>query len=291
MLILGHRGVICENYSQNSLRAFNEAIATADGFETDACASKDGEVFLIHEALYADPAKGVEYVLRDHLDPASAERLGSRRLDQLTGEETRSLRLKDGQPIPTLREAIALTGAQTGKLLDIELKARNVVEPVLKLVKESLAKHIIGPEAVMFSSFNHYALQTVRQETPDIKIGALFVASDQPTTKLFPWAPEDPGAYTALTAESLKEPLLRRLCPDYFVIPESILTEETDAIIGAEYPAARLIAWVFTEKGGFDLPHLLARLKRLDAQGKIAAMIVDQPQPFLAAVKGMGNIS
>ena len=60
------------------------------------------------------------------------------------------------------------------------------------------------------------------------------------------------------------------------MIPEKILTLETTAMIGAEYPKAQLAAWVFTEKGAFDLAGLLARLKNFP-KGKVAAMIVDDP--------------
>lgn len=283
MLILGHRGVIGAGCSQNSLGAFRQALDEADGFETDACVTKDGGVFLIHEAKYVDAAKGVEYCMAEHLDPAGVARLGTRRMDQLTADEMRTLRLKDGQPIPTLGEAIELAGSRPGKLLNIELKAHNVAAPVLGLVKACLQKRVIRPEALLMSSFNHFALQAVRREAPELKTGAIFVGPDQPTTTLFPWRPEDPAAYTALTPEALKSPVLRQVRPDCFVVPEANLTEDTAAMIGAEYPAAKLIAWVFTEKGRFDLPALVARLKRLDARDKVAAMIVDNPRAFAEA--------
>jgi glycerophosphoryl diester phosphodiesterase len=284
MLVLGHRGVIKESLSQNSIQAFQQAVAASDGFETDACVSKDGEVFLIHEAKYADPAAGVEYSAAEHLDAVSAVALGSRRLEQLTGEAIRDLHLKDGQPIPALREALELVGSQPGKLLNIELKAHNVVEPVLKLVKSCLRGGVIAAEQLLISSFNHFALPLVRQELPEVKIGAIFVAADQPTAKLFPWHHEDPATYTALTPAALQHPVLRQVQPDVFVIPEEILTLQIAAMIGAEYPKAQLAAWVFTEKGAFDLAGLLARLKSFP-KGKVAAMIVDDPDAFVKAAQ------
>jgi glycerophosphoryl diester phosphodiesterase len=285
MLVLGHRGVIAEGKDapyQNSLRAFAEALGAGDGFETDACLDRDGEIFLIHEAKYADPQTGVEYSMAEHLDPASAALLGDRRLDQLATSEARRLRLKDGQPMPTLEQAIVLTGARSGKLLDIELKSHGVVEPVLRLVTSCLQRNLIAPSSLLLSSFNHYALQAVRKDAPGLSVGAIFVGADQPTAPLFPWRPEDPAAYTALTPEALKSPVLRQVQPDCFVVPEENLTRETVAMIGAEYPDAKLVAWVFTEKGNFDLPDLLARLKSLP-QDKIAAMIVDHPRVFMRA--------
>ena len=141
----GHRGVIKESLSQNSIQAFQQAIAASDGFETDACVSKDGEVFLSHEAKYADAASGVQYSVAEHLDAASAAVLGNCRLEQLTADAIRGFHLKDGQPIPTLREALQLVGSQPGKLSNIELKAHNVAGPVLKLVESCLQDKGIAP--------------------------------------------------------------------------------------------------------------------------------------------------
>jgi glycerophosphoryl diester phosphodiesterase len=288
MLVLGHRGVIAEGKDapyQNSLRAFAEALGAGDGFETDACLDRDGEIFLIHEAKYADPEKGVEYSMAEHLDPASAALLGMRRLDQLATSEARSLRLKDGQSMPTLEQAIALTGERSGKLLNIELKSHGVVKPVMRLVTSCLQRSLIAPSSLLLSSFNHYALQTARNNAPELRVGAIFVGAGQPTAPLFPWCPEDPAAYTALTPEALRSPVLRQVRPDCVVVPEESLTRETVSMVSAEYPDAKLVAWVFTEKGNFDLPNLLARLKSLP-QDKIAAMIVDNPRAFIMALRG-----
>jgi len=282
MLILGHRGFIGPSPYQNSRQAFTIAVTDGDGFETDACLSQDGDVFLIHEAKYADAAKGVEYSLAEHLDTASAARLGSRRIDQLPAAEVRMLRLKDGQPIPTLREALELVGAHSGTLLNIELKAHNVAEPVARLVQSAIERKSIAPEALLMSSFNHYALPLIRRALPTIKTGAIFIGADQPTKPLFPWHSDDQSAYTSLTPTALQNPVLRETKPDCFVIPEEILTADTLAMIASAFPDAKIAAWVFTEKGNFDLPRFLTRLKTLPPD-KIMAMIVDNPQAFKQA--------
>ena len=49
--------------------------------------------------------------------------------------------------------------------------------------------------------------------------------------------------------------------------------------VRTQFPKAQLAAWVYTEKGNFDLPELVTRLKTLP-QDKIAAMIVDNPRAF-----------
>ena len=285
LLILGHRGAILDNgaFHQNSLAAFQEALNAADGFETDACVDSQGEVFLIHEAKYVDPAHGVEYCAAEHLDAASAAFLGHRRIDQLTTDEVRQLRLKDGSPLPLLRDALKITGRAPHRLIDIELKGHEVVAPVLRLVDDCVRQGKITREAVMLSSFNHPALWVARQQAPDLHVGAIFVGDDVPSAALFPWIQGSTGCYTALTAEALQEETLQKIQPDYFVMPEEFLTKTAVEIIGAHYPAAKLMAWVFTEKKNFDLLSLLMRLETLRPTGKIAAIMVDHPQEFRAA--------
>ena len=55
MKILGHRGCILKGKPfQNSLKAFKLAIQYTNGFETDACLTKDGDVVFIHEEITTD---------------------------------------------------------------------------------------------------------------------------------------------------------------------------------------------------------------------------------------------
>jgi glycerophosphoryl diester phosphodiesterase len=286
MLILGHRGAILGqgNFYQNSLGAFDEALRAGDGFETDACLDSNGEIFLIHEAKYVDAARGVEYCAGEHLDSASMELLGQRRIDQLTTDEMQHLRLRDGSKLPTLREALVKTGQAPGKLIDIELKAYNVVRPVLQLADEMIRAGKITDDALMLSSFNHLALKVVRQQTPKLRVGAIFVGPDQASTTLFPWQAGSTGSYTAFTPAALEEGVLKEMQPDYFVVPEEILTRQTVDLVTAAYPEARLMAWVFTEKNNFDLPDLIGRLIMLHATGKIAAMMVDNPHQFASSL-------
>ncbi|MDP9127218.1 MAG: hypothetical protein M3N08_03015 [Pseudomonadota bacterium] len=286
LLVLGHRGAILGNPPMNSGAAFLEAVEAADGFETDACADAEGEVFLIHEAKYVDPAKGVEYCAAEHLDAPSAALLADRRIDQMTTSDMLRLRLSDGSPLPLLRETLEMVGKRTDKLLNIELKGFDVVEPVLAIVKDCLQKGLITPSSLLISSFNFPALERVRLLAPQLRIGAIFIAADQPSKPLFPWYPSSKGLYTSLTQEALRDPTLKRLRPDYFVMPQEILTEDTVILIATHYPDAKCAAWVFTEKGNFVLPEFLRRLRNLCRTGKIGAVIVDNPREFSRALQG-----
>jgi glycerophosphoryl diester phosphodiesterase len=289
LLVLGHRGaILSDGPCQNSLRAFKEALDAADGIETDACADKDGEVFLIHEALYADPSKGVEYCMASYLNSQSARMLGARRLEELSTNDTRRLRLADGTPLPTLKEAVALFRGRPEQILDIELKAHGVVERVLPLLKTALREGALAASSVLLSSFDHPALLTVRAQAPELPVGAIFMANDMPSVPLFPWHPGSVGRYTPLTPEALALPLLKEIKPDYIIMPEYILTAETAALIAAAQPQAKLMAWVFMEKRALDLSALLARLKVLQSGGRVAGVMVDNPRQFVRALEEAG---
>jgi glycerophosphoryl diester phosphodiesterase len=291
LLVLGHRGAIVESnvFHQNSARAFTEALTVCDGFETDACVDKDGEVFLIHEAKYFNAARGVEYCAAEHLDPASEKILGNRRIDQMTTDEMHRLRLKDGKPIPSLREAMDLTNLYTDKLLNIELKAFNVVDHVIRIAKDYMGKGRIKPENLMLSSFNHPALLSVRRELPEIQIGAIFLGDDQPPVPLFPWQPGSDGGYMPLTLESVANPLLEQIQPDYFEMPQEILTEKNIEMVAKRYPKAKLMCWVFTEKENFNQDEFLKRLGKLWSTGKIAGVMMDNPRIFVNALRDIGR--
>lgn len=290
LLILGHRGAVLESaaFHENSLAAFEEALTHADGFETDACVDAEGDVFLVHEAKYVTAQAGVVYCLTEHLDDASRAVLGDRRLDQLPTALVNALRLRDGSPIPSLKQAIERMASRPGKLLNIELKAYQSVEPVLRLVHEAQAARGTAGPTTLISSFNHPALATVREKSPHTAIGAIFLTEEQPAAPLFPWWPGSAGMYTPLTPQALRAGLLHRIDPDVFVLPEELLTQKTLDMVAAEFPQATLMFWVFTERGNPDVAGLLQRLQRLQPSGKIAALMVDHPREFRARAASAG---
>lgn len=253
MLILGHRGTIITNgtCSQNSLPAFETALEAADGFETDAVASRDGEIFLYH------PSRG------------------GYEIDRMTASEVKALRLEKGDRIPTLREAIELAGRYSGKILNIELKGRGVAPLVLALLQESFHKKIIRPEVLILSSFDHTALLSVREALPHIPIGALFAAKGEDTA-------------VVLNRFNLASEILQKLRPEFVIMPEKLLTPETLAMVEAALPRAQLCGWTVTEQDDYDQHDLLRRLRALPPE-KVGAMIVDDPRGFSAAWRSMKN--
>jgi len=287
--VLGHRGAITAagSFYQNSYSAFAEALKWADGFETDAVACADGTVFLVHEAKYVDHEIGVEYCAGEHLDEKSLAFLNKRRLDQLTSTEVRVLRLKDGSPLPELAETLAMVKQQQGKIINIELKGHNVLEPVLREIRTSG----IPADQVLLSSFNHPSLVQLRQLAPEYHAGALFVSTTTPTAPLFPWYAGSTGAYTTFTDENLASPLLLDIQPDYMIIPDTELSSAAADMVMRHTPQAKLVAWVFTEKGGIGTEHLFDLTRQLGQTGQLAALIIDRPQEYAARLHQLATNS
>jgi len=281
--VLGHRGAILPDapFYQNSTAAFAEALTYGDGFETDACASSDGEIFLIHEAKYVHAETGVEYCVDEHLLPASQALLAGRKLEDMPAAEVRQLRLKDGSPLPALKDVLEQVGAQAGKILNIELKAHDVLAPVLRTLRNAR----LPSAQLMLSSFNHPSLLQARATLPDAAIGAIFVAADTAPAPLFPWHPQAGGHYCPLTAESLAQPLLQQVQPDYVVMPDLELNMSNIELIARYLPKARIFAWVFTERGGTPPDQMLQMVRTLSPTGKLAGVMVDNPRLYAAPLK------
>jgi len=87
-LVIAHRGASGYEY-QNSLAAFRAARALdADAVELDVHASTDGEIFVHHD---------------ENLDV-------TRFIPRMTGAQVRACRLQNGEPVPTLAEALDAAG-------------------------------------------------------------------------------------------------------------------------------------------------------------------------------------
>lgn len=275
MLILGHRGAHGSAATENSLAAFRNALDVADGFETDACVSKDGVVFLIHP--------DTKHRIKRVLDKKCAQKISKIRIDQLTSQDIYALQLLCGAAIPTLRQALDMVGAVPDKILNIELKTFATVAPVLAMLRESFRRKIIEPEAVIVSSFDHATLLSVRAELPNVKVGALLVNRTKTRLRIYPWLAGQKIRYTGLSKKVLMGEIMRNIQPDLFVMPETMLTLATARKIEEFFPQAQLAGWTVSGRR-FNQGKLLARLRMIPPQ-KIAAMIVDDPRAFVQAIQ------
>ncbi|MBQ6358321.1 MAG: glycerophosphodiester phosphodiesterase, partial [Clostridia bacterium] len=133
----------------------------ADGFELDVHLSIDGDLIVM---------------LDETVDRTTD---GSGQIQSFTLKELKRLDASNGMPqykgakIPTLGELYDLI-RDTRHLVNVEIKTDQIVYPgiaekVLKLEQEK------GMEGrILYSSFNHYTLQELRQIKPDVKYGILY---------------------------------------------------------------------------------------------------------------------
>lgn len=122
MLVLAHRGLHSDAAPENTLRAFEQAVAAgADGIETDLRLSRDGIPVLFHDRLTAD----------------------GREVADLTAAE---LSAAAGYPVPTLDEALA---AWPGILWNLEIKAPAALGATLSRVRR------LAGRSFLVSSFWH----------------------------------------------------------------------------------------------------------------------------------------
>tara|TARA_R110000868_G_scaffold218576_2_gene469390 strand:- start:312502 stop:313353 length:852 start_codon:yes stop_codon:yes gene_type:complete len=280
MKILGHRGCIMKNAPyQNSLEAFKQGIALGDGIETDACVSLDGDIFFIHEAKYADTK--VEYALNEHLNDVSSLIVGTRRLDQLTTNEVKTLKLKDGSSIPSWDETVALFTNNSDKIFNIELKSAAIVQSLIPRLELAFLESKLAPEQVVISSFNHPSLIKVRQAFPNISIGALFVSNAQKPAPLFPWAAANTQAqYMPLNKASLTNSLLKEIKPQFVIAPHTELNDNQINLIKECQPQAKVIIWVFTEWPTFNMPEFTANTEKFKKDGLLDTIIVDNLESY-----------
>lgn len=159
--VFAHRGASA--YApENTLPAFALAMEQgADGIELDVHLSRDGELVVIHDEALDRTTNGTGLV-KDH-----------------TLAELQALCADNGMPgfaaarIPTLEEVLTLVKPGT-MAVNIELKTGilwydGLEEKALRLV-ESLGMQ----DRVIWSSFNHYSIEKVRQLAPDARTAYLY---------------------------------------------------------------------------------------------------------------------
>ncbi|QOR34702.1 glycerophosphodiester phosphodiesterase [Clostridium sp. 'deep sea'] len=166
-LILGHRGA--SGYApENTMSSFKLAILqNADGLEFDVHLSKDNIPVVIHDRTINRTTNGSGLVAE-----YTASELQQFDAGSWYGKKFR------GFKIPLLAEVLQLCKVVDKQLLlNIELKAgskmyKNIERIVIDMVSEyRLEKQVI------ISSFDHFALQRVKEINPNIKTGVLYAAS------------------------------------------------------------------------------------------------------------------
>lgn len=161
--IIGHRGASAYEV-ENTLPAFFAALEQgADGLELDVHFSADGQIVVFHDftlkKLTGDPGYVFEKTV-DDLKSMTCKAHGK------------------SSVIPTLEEVLELIVEFQKKstkeiLLNVEFKAGSDHYPGIEEKTLALCLKYLKIHQLVFSSFDHYALQMLRNLSSDLRIGIL----------------------------------------------------------------------------------------------------------------------
>lgn len=159
--IWAHRGA--SGYApENTLEAFELAIhQNADGIELDIQLTKDGELVVAHDEKI-DRVTGKTGWIKDY-----------------TLKELKQFRFNRTHPefinacIPTLKEVYELM-QPTNLTVNVELKTSICFYPGIEEKALKLAKDMQMEERIIYSSFNHYTLKTLKELDSSVRTGLLY---------------------------------------------------------------------------------------------------------------------
>ena len=160
--IFAHRGASAY-VPENTLPAFEKAVDIgADGVELDIHLSRDGRLVVIHDEMLDRTTNGHGFVK----DFTLAE------LKKLDASKTMTNSGFCNLRIPTLGEVYELL-ADTELLVNVEVKNSIFLYPgILEKALEAEAKYGMSGR-VLYSSFNHYAMQELKRISPQSNADAL----------------------------------------------------------------------------------------------------------------------
>lgn len=154
--IIAHRGY-SKNYPENTPAAFNAALSLgADGVELDVHASQDGEL-MVHHDYYLNSSDASKCLIF-----------------QQNSSYIKSLKLGQGERIPTLAEVFEVTGKQMSYEIELKGFTGEFLEKVVNLVR-----HFDLVANVEFTSPSVYNLTKVKELLPEGRTG--FFAAAFPT--------------------------------------------------------------------------------------------------------------
>ncbi len=161
MKIYGHRGY-SGRYPENTMLAFQKAVeAGCDGIELDVQLTKDGEVVIAHDETVDRMTDGTGPIREKTLEECKKLNAG-----MVKGNAF------GFQPIPSLDEYCNWV-KNFDIVTNIEIKSgvyfyEGLEEKTLELVRRYSLE-----DRVIFSSFNHLSVMTLRKLAPEIPCGAL----------------------------------------------------------------------------------------------------------------------
>jgi glycerophosphoryl diester phosphodiesterase len=161
--IIGHRGAAAYEV-ENTLPSFKAALEQgADGLELDVHFSSDGKIVVFHDFSLKSLTGAPGFIYEKSLEELKMMTCTSHG--------------KSGV-IPTLEEVLELivefqTKSSKEILLNVEFKAGSDHYPGIEEKTLDLCHKYLKSHQLIFSSFDHYALQTLRNISPDLRLGIL----------------------------------------------------------------------------------------------------------------------
>lgn len=160
--IWAHRGEH-HTHAENTLAAFAAAFALgADGIELDVHLSQDRQLVVHHDEQVV-AQNGTRYPIFQ--TPATV--LRSVIMNSAAADDSQ-------ERIPLLEEVLALAKSEQRRV-NIEIKNGPVVYPGIEEAVLAAVRNAAMEEQVLLSSFNHATLQRIRQLTPTLATGILYV--------------------------------------------------------------------------------------------------------------------
>ena len=212
-----HRGLHNENFPENSLAAFKNALDNSFGIELDVQLSSDGEIFVFH-------------------DKNVARMCGAKKdLTAMTAEEIKQLRLLGtDQQIPTLDEVLSLIDGRVPLLIEIKYYAHN--EKLCAKLAETLDNYI-GSFAIQ--SFDPRILRYFKKYRPRFARGQLVSKKEKNAKK----NSSDLENQNPIIAFALTHLLLNFLSRPDFISIQTNHTKELGFILATEAFHAKGFIW------------------------------------------------
>ncbi|MBI3209746.1 MAG: glycerophosphodiester phosphodiesterase family protein [Candidatus Solibacter usitatus] len=143
VVVIAHRGEHI-HHTENTLAAFQAALdAGADYYEVDVRTTSDGKLVLMHDATVDRTTNGKGAVA------------------EMSFDQVRALRTKDGSGVPTFEEALSLARGHGGVYVDVKRAA--AADLLAALDRQKMTDHV-----VVYGGFDY--LRQLQSLRPSIKV-------------------------------------------------------------------------------------------------------------------------
>ena len=181
-LVIAHRGASSIEL-ENSLAAFRAAAPQgADGVELDVHATADGELIVHHD-----------------------ETVGGARIAKSTAQAIAALRLKNGEPVPTLSQALGAVAPRLQVFIEVK-----TLDPRWDARLFETMDRGPNPAGYAVHSFDHRIVRRLSDERPGLRCGVL--SSSYPVRPLA--ALKDAGASILWQERTVADEMLVRMLHD-----------------------------------------------------------------------------